>query len=179
MDAAVVGVLGTIVGALGGLGGGWISIRGQRQHQREQLEEERYRNLHNVRIEAYSGYLSAVRVLNGQLWKLFDELTAPDSSPAVWKDHLSEMHQCWVTLSATASRVSMIGPRDVATEAELLHHSMREWHVLCSEWARTAIRVGSPPQGNEEACFREAADAKRVRIGVFQEAARQALRTNV
>ncbi|WP_328743919.1 hypothetical protein OHT57_01165 [Streptomyces sp. NBC_00285] len=121
-----------------------------------------------MRVEAYSAYVSAVRVLNGQLWKLFDELTAPEGSPAVWKDCLFEMHQCWVGLSATASRVSMIGPTAVATEAELLHHAMREWHVLCSEWARTAIRVGCPPQEDQETRFREAADAKRIRIASFR-----------
>ncbi|WP_167738913.1 hypothetical protein [Streptomyces ossamyceticus] len=178
MDAAVVGVFGAVVGALGGLGGGWISINGQRRHQREQLLEERSRRVHDARIEAYTAYISAVRVLNGMLWTLFDELTAPRTSPDVWRDCLIEIHQGWVDLSATASRVCMMGPTVVATKAELLHDAMRAWHVICTEWARESIRAGSV-HGDQQARFREAADAKRSQIRVFQETARQALRTDV
>ncbi|AVV42123.1 hypothetical protein C6376_12460 [Streptomyces sp. P3] len=177
MDASVVGVFGAVVGALGGLGGGWISVNGQRRHQREQLLEERSKRVHDARIEAYAAYMSAVRVLNGVLWKLFDELTAPRTSPDTWRDCLFEMHQSWVDLSATASRVCMIGPTRVSTEAELLHDAMRAWHVLCAEWARDSIRAGSV-RGDQQARFREAADAKRVQIGVFQETARRALGTD-
>ncbi|WP_413758982.1 hypothetical protein [Streptomyces sp. MMBL 11-3] len=178
MDASVAGVLGAIVGAIGGLGGGWISVNGQKRYQREQLLEDRFRRVHDARIEAYATYVSAVRALNGVLWKLFDEMTAPMTSPDAWQECLFEMHQAWVDLSASASRVCMIGPSKVAIEAELLHDAMRAWHVLCAEWARDSIQAGSV-QGDKQAQFREAADAKRLQISVFQGTARQALRTDV
>lgn len=178
MDASVVGICGAIVGALGGLGGGWISINGQRRHQREQLLEERSRRVHDARIEAYTAYISTVRALNGMLWKLFDELTAPGTSSDAWRDCLIEIHQGWVDLSATASRVCMMGPTSVAAKAESLHDAMRAWHLICTEWARDSIRTGSV-HGDQQARFRAAADAKRAQIRVFQETARQALRTDV
>ncbi|MEU6278537.1 hypothetical protein ABZ871_40045 [Streptomyces populi] len=139
--------------------------------------EERNRRLHDQRIEAYAAYISTTRILNGELWKLFDELTARAGSCETWTACLLEMHRCWTDLSTAAARVNMLGPNEVAVEADKLHNSMRTWHVLCAEWARAAIHAGHPPQGTHEIHFRAAADAKRIRISSFQQATRHALNT--
>jgi hypothetical protein len=57
MDASVAVVMGAGIGALGGLGGGWITVPGQDRHQvRQRTSAERERWRLEVRRDAYNSF---------------------------------------------------------------------------------------------------------------------------
>ncbi|MEU6257100.1 hypothetical protein [Streptomyces sp. NPDC047043] len=170
-------VIGAAVGAVGGLGGGWLSVVGQFRHHRAQQHAARERWRDEMRRDAYTAYLAATRQLNAAWWKMADQLAAQGSTPAEWQAAFTETHDAWARFSTASSAVAVAGPRTVATTAADLHRAMREWEMIGVEWARAAIRDGMGHVTEYHARFEAAASAKQTPLAAFQQAAREALKT--
>lgn len=174
----VAALLGAVVGAMGGLGGGWLSVMGQSRHQREQQRADRDRWRDEVRRDAYNGYMAATRQLNAAWWEAFDRLWAEGSTAADWQAGLVATHAAYANFSTARAAVVIAGPRSTAVAAEVLSAAMRKWEMTGVEWSRAAIQAGKGGLDEYDARFKVAAEAKRVSATAFQEAARIALGTD-
>ncbi|WP_369031444.1 MULTISPECIES: hypothetical protein [Streptomyces] len=170
-------VIGAAVGAVGGLGGGWLSVMAQSRHHREQRRAERERWRDEMRRDAYTAFLAATRQLNAALWKAADQLSARAATPAEWQAALSETHDAWARFSTASSAVAVVGPAAAAVTAADLHRAMREWEMIGVKWIRAAIRDGEPHVDDHRSRFAATASAKQIPLASFQQAAREALQT--
>ncbi|MFF0062109.1 hypothetical protein ACFYRC_11225 [Streptomyces sp. NPDC005279] len=170
-------IVGAAVGAVGGLGGGLLSVASQSRHHREQRRAERERWRDEMRRDAYNAYLAATRHLNAAWWKVADELAAEGSAPPEWRPAFVETHDAWARFSTASSAVAVAGPRSAAAAGADLHRAMRAWHMIGVQWARAAIRDGLAHLDDYEARFKAAADAKQGPVTAFHETARIALDT--
>ncbi|MFE1435972.1 hypothetical protein ACFW5G_26635 [Streptomyces griseoaurantiacus] len=179
MDGSLAAIIGAAVGAVGGLGGGWVSVVGQARHHRAQQLADRVRWRDEMRREAYVAYLAAARQLNASWWKVSDHLAVRESSPAEWQEALTQTHDAWAAFSTAAAAVAVAGPEAVVAAASELHGVMRQWEMVGVDWARAAIRNGTSCAAEYQARFEAAASAKQIPFVAFQQAARAVLGTEL
>ncbi|MGW5200787.1 hypothetical protein [Streptomyces spiralis] len=177
MDASAAAVMGAAIGALGGLGGGWLTVLGQGRQQRSQREAELERWRDEMRRDAYNAGTASVKRLSAAWWRLSDRVWQEGSTPEEWREGFAGAHDAWVQFSSDIAAVTVAGPRSVADAADTLRRAMYDLQVAGMEWLDAALREG---HGCLEACderFKRAAEAKREPDRAFQKAAREALVT--
>ncbi|MFD0068968.1 hypothetical protein ACFV99_16965 [Streptomyces sp. NPDC059944] len=177
MDGSLAAIIGAAVGAVGGLGGGWLSAVGQLRQHSAQLHSDRERWRDEMRRDAYIDCLTATRQLNAAWWKVADQLTGPGSTPTDWHAALLETHDAWARFSTASSAVAVVGPRTAAAAATELHGAMREWELFGVQWARAAIADGQAHTGEYLARFESLASAKQGPLAAFQTVSRAVLQT--
>ncbi|MFI8875800.1 hypothetical protein [Streptomyces sp. NPDC055243] len=173
MDGSTATVLGTFIGALGGVSGGWLTVLSQSRQQR--AEHARWRD--EARRDAYSTYLSTAKQLSAALWKMSDLLGDDGSAPDERQAGFVRAHDAWTEFSSAAAAVSVVGPRPVADAADVFRQAMYDWDMIGLAWyeAAGASRREHLEEFNER--FLAAARAKRQLDKNFQTAARTALNT--
>ncbi|MFD7678271.1 hypothetical protein [Streptomyces sp. NPDC060187] len=77
MDASVVGLVGTAIGALGAMAGGWVSVLGQGRQQQEQLPVDREHQRDAARRDAYGACIASTKLLSNAWWRIADLASAP------------------------------------------------------------------------------------------------------
>lgn len=173
MDGSTATVLGTFIGALGGLSGGWLTLLGQGRQQR--AEHARWRG--EVRRDAYSTCLSASKQLSAAWWKMSDLLGDDTSTPEQQQDAFVRAHDAWTEFSSAVAAVAVVGPRSVADAADTLRQAMYEMDMIGLAWYEAARASGHGSLEEFNARFVSAARAKRQPDKDFQIAARAALNT--
>lgn len=63
MDVSVVGLAGTVIGALGEVAGGWVSVLGQGCQQQRQLQADREHRREAARREASGACIASTKLL--------------------------------------------------------------------------------------------------------------------
>jgi len=177
MDASVAVVLGAAVGAVGGLGGGFLTVLGQSRQARQQHARERERWRDEMRRDAYNALLAATKQLSNALWKVCDQLDEGGTTPAEWQAQYVEAHNAWTHFSASVAAVGIAGPSFVSDAADDLRKAMYDWEMISTEWTHTAVRDGVGQLAAFSVRFRAAAEAKHPPDRAFQRAAREALGT--
>ena len=170
-------MIGAAVGAIGGLGGGFLAVLGQSRHLREQrnAEQERWRN--ELRRDAYYNLLASAKQLSNALWKAGNQLNDTTSSRSDWQTCYHEVRDTWTQFSAAAAAVNVAGPATVADTADAYRSAMFDWEMLCLAWVREALRSGVGHLEPFATDFNNAAETKRPRDRALQVAARKALGT--
>ncbi|MFC1403181.1 MULTISPECIES: hypothetical protein [Streptacidiphilus] len=177
MDASLAAVVGAGVGAIGGLGGGFLSAFGQSRQLRQQHVAERQQWQQEMRRVAYKDLLVAAKQLSNHLWAAADQLNEPATSAADWQASFIEVHGSWTQFSAAAAGANIAGPRAVADATDQFRHSMYEWSMILTTWTQAAARQGTGHLPAFDVRFKTAAEAKRPYDRAFQVAARNALGT--
>ncbi|MFD7336674.1 hypothetical protein ACFV98_11805 [Streptomyces violascens] len=177
MDASIAAVVGAGVGAIGGLGGGLLSVFGQSRQLRQQHDAERQQWQQETRQAAYKELLVAAKQLSNNLWVAADQLNDPATNAADWQASFIEVHTSWTLFSAAAAGVNIVGPRAVADATDQFRHSMYEWWMILMNWTQTAVHQSNGRLSVFDARFKTAAEAKRPYDRAFQVAARNALGT--
>ncbi|OPC76601.1 hypothetical protein B4N89_44735 [Embleya scabrispora] len=178
MDGSEAAILGAAIGAIAGLGGGWLIVLGQGHHLREQQRADRERRRDELRRDAYLACIDASQHLSTALWKLTGQLSRGAGTPTQWQAALDEAHDTWARFSATSAAVTVAGPRAVADAADTLHDALAAMHHAGTTWHSEALRAG---HGRLDACntrFKEKATAKDHPDHAFRTAARQVLDTD-
>lgn len=173
MDGSTATVLGTFIGALGGLSGGWLTVMGQGRQQR--AEHARWRD--DVRRSAYTTCVSTSKQLSAALWKMSDLLADDATTPEQRQNGFFRAHDAWTEFSSAVAEVTIVGPSTVADAADRLRQAMYELDMIGLAWYEAAC--ASTPGSSEEfnPRFVAAARAKRQPDRDFQKAARMALNT--
>lgn len=177
MDASVVGLAGTAIGALGAVAGGWVSVLGQGRQQQRQLKADREHRREAARREAYGACIASTKLLSNAWWRFADLVTNEQSTPDQWRAAFAEVHEAWTQFSTSVAAVAVAGPVAAAEAAELLRVAMYEWEKAGMDWFAAALREGHGRLDEHSAGFHEAWQAKRAPDRAFQEAARRALGT--
>lgn len=172
-------MIGAAVGAVGGLGGGWLSVLGQGRRQRQQLLGERERWRYEMRRDAYNACIASTKRLSFAWRRAADQLRDPNSTSGDWHDRFGETHEAWVEFSGTVAAVSVAGPRAAADAVDRLRMAMYDWDRIGTLWYHEAIRQGNGRLDDFDTRFKAAAGAKQSPDRVFLEVARQALGTEV
>ncbi|MFD6995076.1 hypothetical protein ACFWA5_02080 [Streptomyces mirabilis] len=170
-------VMGAAIGALGGLGGGWLALLGQGRQQQKQRETERERWRDELRRDAYSACIASTKQLSAAWWKFADRVRKDGSDEEEWRVGFAEAHDAWVRFSEAVAAVSVAGPRTVVEAADTLRGAMYDLEVVGMDWFGAALREGHEHLGGWEQRFKQAAEAKREPDRAFQKAAREALGT--
>ncbi|WP_433891286.1 hypothetical protein [Streptomyces sp. CA-111067] len=178
MDASTAAIAGAAIGALGGLGGGWLTMLGQGRHQDRQRDAERERWRDDVRRQAYNDCVASTKQLSAAWWKMSDLLWAAGSTPEHWQAGFITAHDAWTRFSASVAAVAIVGPRSVADRADVLRQSMYDWDMIGMAWHDAARCEGHGRLDSFARRFKVAAEAKRSPDREFQAAARQALGTD-
>ncbi|MGH4028734.1 hypothetical protein ACQB60_07340 [Actinomycetota bacterium Odt1-20B] len=177
MDASVAAVMGAALGALGGLGGGWLTVFGQGRQQRGQREAERERWRDELRRDAYNACIGSAKRLSASWWKFSDCLWKQDSTTDEWRSAFADAHDAWTEFSADIAAVTIAGPRSVVEAADTLRQALYDLDVAGMEWFATALREEHGRLDVHYRNFKQAAEAKRIPDRAFQKAAREALGT--
>ncbi|MFG3055500.1 hypothetical protein ACGFZP_31775 [Kitasatospora sp. NPDC048239] len=178
MDASTAAVLGALVGAVGGIGGGTLTLLGQAKHLRSQQQADRERWLLELRRDAYSQLVLTAKRLSNVLWKAGDQLGDSLVGPSDWQAAFAVVHDAWTEFSTAAAAVSVAGPGEVASAANQLRRAMHEWDMRGADWWRCAIAGNAPALRDCKERFEQAARAKRPLAEAFEESARRALGTD-
>ncbi|MFD8263284.1 hypothetical protein ACFV19_31235 [Streptomyces griseoluteus] len=177
MDASVAGVVGTGIGALGAVAGGWVSVIGQGRQQRQQLHADREQRREAVRREAYSACIPSTKLLSAAWWRFSDLVWEEQSTPEQWRAGFAEAHQAWTQFSTAVADVVVAGPLAASDAAEALRVAMYDWEKVGMDWLAAALREGHGRLDEFDERFKQAAEAKRAPDRAFQQAARAALGT--
>ncbi|MCT9075278.1 hypothetical protein [Streptomyces fulvoviolaceus] len=173
MDGSTATVLGTFIGALGGLSGGWLTVLGQGRQQR--AEHARWRD--EVRRDAYTTCISASKQLSAAWWKMADLLADDSSSAEQRQAGFVRAHDAWTEFSGAVAAVAVVGPRSVADAADAFRQALYEMDMVGLAWYEAARAPSHDRVGEFNARFVSAATAKRQPDKNFQIAARAALNT--
>ncbi|WP_371792240.1 hypothetical protein OG285_24900 [Streptomyces sp. NBC_01471] len=176
MDASVAAILGAAIGAVGGLGGGLLTLGAQVRTLDAQHRAEEKRWLADLRRETYTGFVTCTKQLSNAVWKASDSLHS-EGAAEDWEGAFRSVHDAWTQFSAASAAVTMAGPHAVAAAAEDLRGSMRHWEMLTGAWIRAAIQQGTGRLNEHDVQFMAAFEAKRPFEEAFQIAARRALGT--
>ncbi|MFI5998554.1 hypothetical protein ACIBAC_42800 [Streptomyces sp. NPDC051362] len=177
MDASVVGLVGTAIGALGAVAGGWVSVLGQGRQQQRQLQADREHRREAARREAYGACIAGTKLLSNAWWRFANLVTNEQSTPDQWRAAFAEAHEAWTQFSTSVAAVAVAGPVAAADAAEGLRVVMYDWEKAGIDWLAAALREGHGRLDEHSARFQEAWQAKRAPDRAFQEAARRALGT--
>ncbi|WP_406369690.1 hypothetical protein OG788_07770 [Streptomyces sp. NBC_00647] len=177
MDASVVGLAGTAIGALGAVAGGWVSVLGQGRQQQRQLHADREHRREAARREAYGACIASTKLLSNAWWRFANLVTNEQSTPDQWRAAFAEAHEAWTQFSTSVASVAVAGPVAAAEAAEHLRVVMYDWEKAGIDWLAAALREGHGRLDEHSERFQEAWQAKRAPDRAFQEAARKALGT--
>ncbi|MFD6417045.1 hypothetical protein [Streptomyces sp. NPDC060194] len=176
MDASIAAILGAAIGAVGGLGGGLLTVRAQLRTVAAQHRADEKRWLADVRRGTYTDFVTCTKQLSNAIWKASDSLHG-DEAPEAWEDSFRSVHDAWTQFSAASAAVTMAGPHAVSAAAEELRRSMRNWEMLTGSWIRASVGQGIGQLEHYDERFMAAFEAKRPLEEAFQLAARRALGT--
>ncbi|MEU3739915.1 MULTISPECIES: hypothetical protein [unclassified Streptomyces] len=177
MDASVAAILGAAIGAVGGVGGGLLTLSTQLRSLDAQHRAEEKRWLADVRREAYTGFVTCAKQLSNAVWKASDLLHG-EGGVDDWESARRSVHDAWTEFSAASAAVTMAGPHTVAAAAEDLREALRQWELLTGTWIRAAIQQGTGQLAEYERQFMAGFEAKKPLEVAFQVAARRALGTD-
>ncbi|CAM5486524.1 hypothetical protein GCM10010329_68270 [Streptomyces spiroverticillatus] len=177
MDAGTAAILGAAIGALGGLGGGWLTVFGQGRHQRRQQAAERERWRNELRRDAYNTCIASMKRLSASWWKFSDQMWSENSTPEQWQSAFVEAHDAWTQFSAAVAAVAVAGPHRVVDAADQLRSAMYDLEKCGLHWYRAAQSQGHGRLDENSFRFRQAMNAKKAPDRAFQKAAREALGT--
>ncbi|MFE7069043.1 hypothetical protein ACFU96_02965 [Streptomyces sp. NPDC057620] len=177
MDAGVAAILGAAIGAVGGVGGGLLTLSTQLRSLDAQHRAEEKRWLADVRRETYTSFIACAKQLSNAVWKASDLLHA-EAGVEDWERARSNVHDAWTQLSAASAAVTMAGPHTVAAAAEDLREALRQWELLTGTWIRAAIQQGTGQLAEHDQRFMAGFEAKKPLEVAFQVAARRALGTD-
>ncbi len=162
MDASVAGVVGTAIGALGAVTGGWVSVLAQGRAQQRQLQYDREHRREAARREAYGGLIASTKLLSAAWWRFSDVLWNEQSTPEQWRTSFSEAHRAWTQFSTAVAAVVVAGPVSAAEEAaEVLRVTMYDWEKAGMDWFAAALREGHGQVDERVERFNRCAEAKR------------------
>lgn len=177
MEAGDAAVIGAAIGAIGGLGGGLVTVLAQGRQLRMQARLERARWRDELRRDAYNACIASSKQLSAAWWKVSDQLLDDQATMDDWQASFVVAHDAWQQFSAAVSTVVVAGPRSVVEVAHSLRQSLYELDMAGLSWFRAAEREGIGRIADFECRFKAAASAKRGPERAFQQAARQALNT--
>ncbi|WP_435176356.1 hypothetical protein [Actinacidiphila sp. bgisy145] len=130
MDAGTAAIAGAAIGALGGFGGGVLTVLGQGRHQDRQHRAGRERWRDDARRQAYYDCMTRTKELSAAWWKMSDLLWENGSSQAEWQAGFTHAHDAWTRFSASVAAVTVVGPRSVAERADALRQAMFDWEMI-------------------------------------------------
>ncbi|MGW3313000.1 hypothetical protein ACWDG9_41225 [Streptomyces sp. NPDC001073] len=177
MDASVAGVVGTAIGALGAVAGGWVSVLGQGRAQQRQLQSEREHRREAARRDAYGGLIASTKLLSAAWWRFSDVLWNEQSTPEQWRTCFAEAHEAWTRFSTAVAAVVVAGPVSAAEAAEVLRVAMYDWEKVGMDWFAAALREGHGQVDDHAERFNRYAESKKAPDRAFQHAAQVALGT--
>ncbi|MEU0002720.1 hypothetical protein ABZ079_00030 [Streptomyces sp. NPDC006314] len=174
MDSGIAAVLGAAVGAVGGLGGSWFTLLGQRQQRRS--ERARWRD--DMRRQAYTSLLDCCERLSAGWWVAADVLRSQHGDEGLREERFLRTHELWTEFSTAVAAVSVAGPQQVAQAAEPLIDIMFELDSAGTDW-RDAVRAGRQRGLTAFADrFDTAMEAIQAPRAAFRQAVREALGTD-
>ncbi|WP_262705584.1 MULTISPECIES: hypothetical protein [Streptomyces] len=100
-------VAGAAIGALGAVGGGWLTVQGHSRQQRRQQQAEHRRWRDEVRRNAYNACLASAKELSAAWWKMSDRLWEEGSTPDQWQARFVEAHDAWTRFSTAVASVTV------------------------------------------------------------------------
>ncbi|MGW6316393.1 hypothetical protein [Streptomyces sp. NPDC055099] len=176
MEAGVAAILGAAIGAVGGLGGGLLTLSAQLRTVGAQHRAEEKRWVADLRRETYTSFVTCAKQLSNACWKASDLLHG-EGAVEDWEGSRGSVHDAWTQFSAAAAAVTIAGPHSVAVAAEDLREALRQWELLTGAWIRAAIVGGAGRLEEHDARFMAAFEAKKPLEAAFQIVARRALDT--
>ncbi|MFD3843215.1 hypothetical protein ACFWWC_44450 [Streptomyces sp. NPDC058642] len=138
MHASVVGAVGTALGALGAVAGGWVSVIGQGRQRNRQLHADREHRCEAARREAYGALIASTKLLSAAWWRFSGVVWNEQSTPEQWRASLGEAaHEAWTRFSTAVA-----GPVSAADAADELRLAMYGWEKTGMDWFAAALREG-------------------------------------
>ncbi|MFJ7335587.1 hypothetical protein ACIQU3_11030 [Streptomyces sp. NPDC101110] len=177
MDAGVAAILGAAIGAVGGVGGGLLTLSTQLRSLDAQHRAEERRWLADLRRETYTHFVTCAKQLSNAVWKASDLLHG-ESGVEDWESARRSVHDAWTQFSAASAAVTMAGPHTVAAAAEELREALRQWELVTGIWLQAAVQQGTGSLAEHDRQFMAGFKAKKPLEVAFQVAARQALGTD-
>ncbi|MGW0903321.1 hypothetical protein [Streptomyces sp. NPDC002853] len=109
MEAGVAAILGAAIGAVGGLGGGLLTLSTQLRTVDAQHRAEEKRWVADLRRETYTSFVTCAKQLSNAVWKASDLLHG-EGAVEDWEGARSSVHDAWTQFSAAAAAVTIAGP---------------------------------------------------------------------
>ncbi|WP_037676910.1 hypothetical protein [Streptomyces griseus] len=161
MDATVATLIGTSIGTLGGLAGGFLTASFQSRQARAQLDVEERRRRDDLRREACNAFAHAAHQYRTHWWQLDSALGKGIADRELFDGAAA----LWTEVTAAHSRAAIAGPTTVAEAADQLLAQLHAMDNAGTEWFST-IEAGY--QHSVDVLRDELLAARRaVRVGAF------------